>query len=108
MIPGLNAANTQFVTAVDNMQTLLNNTQEQLSTGLSVNQASDAPGELEDIFQSRADLASANQESQNLTNVQTIVNAGDSSLQTAIQLMQNAVTLGSEGIDSNTSASIQA
>jgi flagellar hook-associated protein 3 FlgL len=108
MIPGLNAANLQFITALDNMQTQLSNTQEQLSTGLSVNQASDAPGELEDIFQARADLASVNQESQNLTNVQAIVNAGDSSLQTAIQLMQNAVTLGSEGLNSNTSATTQA
>ena len=43
MIPGLSAANSQFVTNVDNLQTQLSNTQEQLSSGLSVNQASDAP-----------------------------------------------------------------
>ncbi len=108
MIPGLSSANSQFVTAVDNIQTQLSNTQEQLSTGLKVNTASDAPQALGDIFQSRADLASVNQVSQNLTNVQAVVNAGDSSLQTAIQLMQNALTLGTEGANSNTSASTQA
>lgn len=107
MIPGLSAANGQFVTNVDNIQTQLSNTQEQLSTGLSVNQASDAPEDLGDIFQSRADLASANQETQNLTNVQAIVSTGDSTLQTAIQLMQNALTLGAQGSNSNASASTQ-
>lgn len=108
MIPGLSSTNAQFVTAIDNIQTQLSTTQEQLSTGLSVNQASDAPEELGDIFESRADLASATQETQNLTNVQAIVNAGDSAVQSAVQLMQNALTLGSEGADSNTSASTQA
>src|SRR5271165_1692680 len=102
MIPGLSSANAQFVTAIDNLQTQLSNTQEQLSTGLSVNKASDAPAELGDIFQSRANLASANQETQNLTNVQAIVNAGDSSVQTAVQLMQNALTIGSQGANSGT------
>jgi flagellar hook-associated protein 3 FlgL len=107
MIPGLSAANSQFVTNVDNLQTQLSNTQEQLSSGLSVNQASDAPEDLGDIFQSRAGLASANQEIQNLTNVQAIVNTGDSSLQTAIQLMQNALTMGAQGSNSNVSAATQ-
>lgn len=108
MISGLNASNSLFVSAIDNIQTQLSNTQEQLSTGLSVNQASDAPGELGDIFQARANIASVNQETQNLTNVQAIVNAGDSSVQTAIQLMQNALTLGSEGASSGVSATTQA
>jgi len=107
MIPGLSSANAQFVADVDNLQTQLNNTQNQLATGLRVNQASDAPEELGDIFQSRAELASVNQVSQNLTNVQVLVNAGDSSVQSAIQLMQNALSLGSEGASSSASPSTQ-
>ena len=39
MIPGLSSANVQFVTDVDNLQTQLNNTQNQLATGLRVNKA---------------------------------------------------------------------
>ena len=108
MIPGLSSANAQFVANIDNLQTQLNNTQEQLATGLRVNQASDAPEELGDIFQSRAELANLNQVTQNLTNVQALVNAGDSSVQSAAQLMQNALTLGTEGANSNASASTQA
>jgi flagellar hook-associated protein 3 FlgL len=62
-----------------------------------VNQASDAPQQVGDIFQARADLSSVNQTIQNLNNVQAKVNAGDSGVQLAIQLLQNAATLGSEG-----------
>lgn len=97
MIPGLSPANDQFVTSVENLQSQLTNTQNQLSTGLRVNQASDAPQEVGDIFQARADLGNVNQVIQNLNNVQAQVNAGDSSLQSAIQLLQNATSLGTEG-----------
>ena len=107
MIPGLSSANAQFVADIDNLQTQLSNTQNQLATGLRVNQASDAPQQLGDIFQSRAELASVNQASRNLTNVQTFVNAGDSSVQSAVQLMQNALSLASEGASSSASPSLQ-
>lgn len=107
MIPGLSSANAQFVANIDNLQTQMNNTQEQLATGLRVNQASDDPEELGDIFQSRAELANLNQVSQNLTNVQALVNAGDSSVQSAAQLMQNALSLGTEGASSSASSTTQ-
>jgi flagellar hook-associated protein 3 FlgL len=107
MIPGLTSANAQFVANIDNLQTQMNNTQEQLATGLRVNQASDDPQELGDIFQSRAELANLNQVSQNLTNVQALVNAGDSSVQSAVQLMQNALSLGTEGASSSASPTTQ-
>jgi flagellar hook-associated protein 3 FlgL len=103
MITGLNAANEQFVVSVDNLQSQLNNANNQLSTGLSVNQASDAPGEVGDIFQARAALSSENQTIQNLNAVQAQVNAADSSVQSAVQLLQNAMTLGSQGANSSTS-----
>ena len=107
MIPGLSSANGQFVTSVDNLQNQLNNTQSQLSTGLRVNQASDAPQELTDIFQVRSDLAHVNQVSQNLSNVQAFVNAGDSSVQSAIQLLENALSLGAQGASTTASATLQ-
>jgi flagellar hook-associated protein 3 FlgL len=97
MITGLNASNDQFVTSVDNMQTALNNAENQLSTGYRVNQASDAPAEVGDIFEARAALSSENQTIQNLNAVQANVQAGDNGVQSAVQLLQNAATLGSEG-----------
>jgi flagellar hook-associated protein 3 FlgL len=107
MITGLSAANDQFVTSVDNMQTALNNAENQLATGYRVNQASDAPAEVGDIFEARAALSSENQTIQNLNAVQTNVQAGDSAVQNAIQLLQNAATLGSEGASSTVTQSQQ-
>src|ERR1035438_7381381 len=97
MITALNAANDQFVTSIDNMQTTLNNAEQQLSTGYRVNQASDAPSEVGDIFEARTALSSENQTIQNLNAVQANVQAGDNGVQSAVQLLQNAATLGSEG-----------
>ncbi|HLG96576.1 MAG TPA: hypothetical protein VKX49_09740 [Bryobacteraceae bacterium] len=107
MIPGLTSTNGQFVASVDNIQTQLSNTQNQLSTGLRVNQASDAPAQLGDIFQARADLAHVSQVAQNLANVQAVVNAGDNSVQSAIQLLQNALSLGAQGASSTASTTLQ-
>jgi flagellar hook-associated protein 3 FlgL len=101
MITGLNASNNQFVTSLDTLQTQLNNSENQLSSGIRVNQASDAPQQVGDIFQARADLSGFNQTIQNLNAVQAQVNTGDSSVQSAVQLMQNAVTLGTEGAGTN-------
>jgi len=105
MFTGLNASNNQFVTSVDNLQAQLNTEENELSTGLRVNQASDAPGQVGDIFEARANLSSVNQTIQNLNAVQAQVNAGDTSLQSAVQLLQNAATLGAQGASSTVSQS---
>jgi flagellar hook-associated protein 3 FlgL len=107
MIPGLSPANEQFVTSVENLQSQLTNTQNQLSTGLRVNQASDDPQEVGDIFETRADLGNVNQTIQNLNNVQAQVNAGDTSLQSAVQLLQNAGSLATEGLSTSATADEQ-
>ena len=107
MITGLNASNEQFVASIDTLQSQLNTAQMQLSSGLRVNQASDAPSEVGDIFQARADLGSANQEVQNLNTINSQVQAADSSVQSAVQLLQNAETLGSQGASTTATQSQQ-
>ena len=54
MISGLNPGNQQFLASLNILQNNLNQADEQLSSGLSVNQASDAPQSIEDIFETRA------------------------------------------------------
>jgi flagellar hook-associated protein 3 FlgL len=58
-----------------------------------------------DIFEARANLSSVNQTIQNLNAVQAQVNAGDTSVQSAVQLLQNAATLGAQGASSTVSQS---
>jgi len=79
----------------------------QLSSGLRVNQASDAPQSVGDIFQARADLGNANQVSQNLTNIKAQADAADSALQTAVQVLQQAAVLATQGATSTTTATQQ-
>jgi len=104
MISGLSPANQQFLASLNDLEARIADAQNQLSTGLRVNQASDAPQELSDIFETRADLGQQNQFIQNLTNVQDQVNTADSSIQSALQLMQQAISIGTQGASNTTSA----
>jgi flagellar hook-associated protein 3 FlgL len=105
MITGLNAGNEQFLASIQDLQTRLDQAQLQLSSGLRVSKASDAPSTVGDIFQTRADLARANQTDQNLGIVKAQVDAADTSLQQAVQLLQSAAVLGAQGAGSTVSAS---
>jgi flagellar hook-associated protein 3 FlgL len=82
----------------------LSQADEQLSSGYRVNQASDAPQSIEDIFETRSQLGQDTQTTQNLNIIQGQVQAADSGVQSAIQLLNQAVSLGTEAA-SNTSSS---
>ncbi len=95
---------SKFLASLNSLQSRLETTQQQLSSGLRVNQASDSPGDLADIFQARADLSRAAQVSHNLTTVQSQVNTADSALQSATQLLDQAGTLAAQGANSTATA----
>lgn len=107
MISGLSSSNQQFLASLNTLQSNLSQADEQLSSGLSVNQASDAPQSIEDIFETRAELGQATQSAQNLTNIQSQVQTAGTALQSAIQLLNQAVSLGTEGASSSTSLTTQ-
>jgi len=97
MIIGLSASNQQFLASLNLLQSNLNQADQQLASGLKINQASDAPQSIQDIFQTRAELGQANQTVQNLNTIQGQVQTADSAVQSAIQLLNQAVSLGTEG-----------
>jgi flagellar hook-associated protein 3 FlgL len=107
MISGLDPANQQFLTSLNDLQQRVQTAEIQLSSGLRVNQASDAPQSVGDIFQARADLAHANQVSQNLTGVKAQADAADSALQSAVLVLQQASVLATQGATSTTTAGQQ-
>jgi flagellar hook-associated protein 3 FlgL len=107
MISGLSPSNDQFLASLNILQNNLSQADEELSSGLSVNQASDAPQSIQDIFESRAALGQANQSTQNLTTIQGQVQAADSAVQSAIQLLNQAVSFGTEGANAGTSQPAQ-
>jgi flagellar hook-associated protein 3 FlgL len=107
MITGLSANNQQFLVSLDILQSNLSQADEELSSGLSVNQASDAPQSIEDIFETRAELGQATQTAQNLNTIQGQVQTAGSALQSAIELLNQAVSLGTEGASTSTTLSTQ-
>jgi flagellar hook-associated protein 3 FlgL len=107
MISGLSASNEQFLASLNILQNNLSQADEQLSSGLSVNQASDAPQSIQDIFETRAELGQATQTAQNLATIQGQVQSAGSAVQSAIELLNQAVSLGTEGASTSTTISTQ-
>jgi flagellar hook-associated protein 3 FlgL len=107
MISGLSPSNDQFLASLNILQNNLSQADEQLSSGLRVNQASDAPQSIQDIFVTRAELGQANQAAQDLTTIQGQVQTAGGALQSAIQLLNQAVSLGTQGANTSTSLATQ-
>src|SRR5579863_2377779 len=107
MISGLSPGNQQFLASLNILQNNLSQADEQLSSGLRVNQASDAPQSIQDIFETRAELGQATQTAQNLATIQGQVQSAGSAVQSAIELLNQAVSLGTEGASTSTTLSTQ-
>jgi len=97
MISPLSPAHQNFLTALTQIQQRLTNDQLQLTSGLKIIKVSDAPNQIADLWQTQSELGQAQQIDTNLGLVSTEVNTAESSLQSAVTLVQRAETLGTEG-----------
>jgi flagellar hook-associated protein 3 FlgL len=93
-----------FLNGMANLQQEELQTQMQLSSGYQINTAADSPAETPELIQLGSSLAAVQTYQQNLTNVQTEASTADQSLQQSITLLQNAVSLGSQGAGSEATA----
>src|SRR5581483_2776443 len=97
MISWLNSSSQSFLTGVDQIQQRLNTAQTQLTTGLKINNVSDAPNQVANLWQTRSDIDQVDQVTSNLNNVQTEVNTAESVLQNAVTLVDKAQVVGAQG-----------
>lgn len=104
MISSLDPASQSFLAGLNQIQQKLQTTQTELTTGLQINNVSDAPSEIADIWQLNSELDQANQVDTNLDQVQTEVNTAESSLESAVTLVDQAATYGAEGANDTSSA----
>lgn len=104
MISGLNAAGLTFVNTINNLQENLNQVQNQLASGLKVNNVADAPDQVSPILELHAQISQNQQIQTNLTTAQGTVNTADSGLSSAITLMDQAQTLAAEGLGTDQTA----
>src|SRR3984957_14504357 len=107
MISGLSPSNQQFLASLNILDNNISQADEQLSSALRVNQASDAPQSLQDIFETRSELGQATQNAQDLTTIQGQVQTAGGAVQSAIELLNQAVTMGTEGASTSTSLTTQ-
>jgi flagellar hook-associated protein 3 FlgL len=98
----------QFLANLQTLDQNLATTQEQLSSGTTINQPSDNPAELGDVLQLENELGNANQVSTNLGIVSGEVNTAESALETTTQLLTQAQSIAAQGASSTTSASSRA
>ena len=103
---GPSTSGTQwFLNGISNLQNQQTQVQRQLTSGFRVQDASDSPGQTSELIGLGSSLAAVQAYQANLGRVHTEANSADSSLATAITLIQDAQSLAAQGASSTASAS---
>jgi len=107
MTPSINPNSEIFLTNLQQIENRISIAERQLSSGLRVSVASDAPDQISSILQLRAQIAGVQQTQQNLSNVTPQVQSGENAIQQAIQVLDTATSLAVEAAGNTSSASQQ-
>ena len=105
MTPSINPNSEIFLSDLQQIQNRIGMAERQLSSGLRVSVASDAPDQISSILQLRAQIAGVQQTQQNLSNVTPQVESGENAIQQAIQVLDTATSLATEAAGSTSNAS---
>jgi flagellar hook-associated protein 3 FlgL len=97
MLPIANGSIARYLADLDRIQSQLQRVQAQITSGIRVNQASDDPAAAGEVLAIQAGLDRNQQLRSNLGNVKAELETADASIQTAVQLVENAITLGAQG-----------
>jgi len=93
-----------FLNGLANLQQQETQTQIELSSGYQINDAADSPSQTPELIQLGSTLAAVQDYQTNLSNVQTEATAADDALGSGITLLQNAVSLATQGAGSTATA----
>ena len=105
MIPNLKPSTQQFLDNLNQISNAMIKAQQQVSTGLKIQQVSDAPDSISLLLEAHATLASTQQTIGNLSRVTTEVNAGEQAISTAVTNFDQVQTLAAEGATSTQTVS---
>jgi flagellar hook-associated protein 3 FlgL len=104
-VTSFNPAASVFLNGLNEIQRSSTQAQLELTSGKKINSVSDSPDEIQELMQLHQQLDQAQQLNSNLTTVQTEVNTGESTLQSAVTLMEQAQSLTTQGQSGFDSAS---
>jgi flagellar hook-associated protein 3 FlgL len=94
----------ELIAGINDNQQEVNVDLEQLSTGKSVNSLSDNPAAAAALVGNDAETAEVDQFQSNISSVQGLLQTGDSTMSSVVNLMTQAISLGIEGSNGTLSA----
>ena len=104
MISTLNAANSQFLSQLNDIKIRMDRAQKQLSSGLRITDASDSPDQISELLSARANLSTTQQTNQNLSRVKTEVDSAEAALGQASKAVELARVIGTQGANTTQTA----
>src|SRR5580704_12345413 len=104
MISNVDPQNALFLNGIDQIQSIISQASNEVSSGLQITVASDSPDQIGNLLQLRANLLHNTQVQSDLTLAQTDAQSADNALSSSIQLMDTATSLASEGATATSTA----
>jgi len=105
MLQGIMANDDAFVAGLNQLENRITQTNQQITSGIDVNEPSDNPEAIASILSIQAAIDQDTQVQTNLDQVKTVATTADSALQTANSVINQLISIGSEGTTTTTSAS---
>jgi len=97
MVSTLRPSDQQFLNGLNIIIQRASTDQLQIASGVKINQVSDDPDQVSELLQARSSLAMSQQISSNLGNVKSEVDAGEQSLESAVQMFGQVQTVSAPG-----------
>ena len=104
MVSNLDPQNAFFINEIGRIEDRISQASNTVSSGLRINQASDAPDQIGTLLQLRANLSHNDQVQANLTLAQTDTQAADDTLSSSITMMDTATGLATQGATATATA----
>src|SRR5580658_579714 len=104
MILNVSGATQSYLANLNTTQQQINQAEEEVSSGLSVQEPSDDPAAIAEILQTQANIAQNTQIQTNLSGVSDELQTADSALQSAIQAVESASSIATQGASSTMTA----
>ena len=96
MLSPLDGSTQSYLDNLDRIQSRLNDVTRQLSSGIRVGMPSDDPTAVPGILKTLSQIARNTQTQTNLNQVKTELDTGDSTLQSAVTALEQAISLGTQ------------
>jgi len=103
MLQNLDPAREQFLANLKSLSSRINKTQSQLTSGLRISRPSDDPTAVGDVLQLQSDIGRVTQVTSNLNGIKSEVDSASQVVQNAVSLLDQARTLAAQGASTSLS-----